>query len=32
MVSSNSLEEYMEPEPDFMPKPVTKTPEVVVPS
>ena len=26
-----SLEEYMEPEPDFMPKPVAKTPEVVVP-
>jgi cell division protein FtsZ len=26
-----SLEEYMEPEPDFMPKPVSKTPEVVVP-
>ncbi|RYJ52748.1 cell division protein FtsZ [Flavobacterium petrolei] len=26
-----SLEEYMEAEPDFMPKPVAKTPEVVVP-
>ena len=27
-----SLEEYMEPEPDFMVKPVSKTPEVVVPA
>ena len=26
-----SLEEYMEAEPDFMPKPVAKTPEVVIP-
>ena len=27
-----SLEEYMDPEPDFMPKPVAKTPEVVIPA
>lgn len=27
-----SLEEYMEPEPDFMAKPVAKTPEIVVPA
>ncbi|WP_338647389.1 cell division protein FtsZ [Flavobacterium sp. KS-LB2] len=27
-----SLEEYMDPEPDFMAKPVAKTPEVVVPA
>jgi cell division protein FtsZ len=26
-----SLEEYMEAEPDFMPKPIAKTPEVVIP-
>jgi cell division protein FtsZ len=27
-----SLEEYMDPEPDFMAKPVAKTPEIVVPA
>ena len=27
-----SLEEYMDPEPDFMAKPIAKTPEIVVPA
>jgi hypothetical protein len=32
MELSNILEEYMDPEPDFMAKPVAKTPEIVVPA